>query len=191
MNRKNAILSIFILGGAALITWAGIKGYSINKKPDIRYLNTHFDLINELAERIIPLSDTPGAKEVGAGEIILYLIINTANRHNQNLFIEGLKSVDQYALEKFGKTFVDLKISQQDFIVDFFYKKDNYLPRKLQRVSNKILGKPFFATLKYYTTLAYCTSKKGATQALAYDYIPGEYKGCIPIVLNQPSWATK
>ena len=49
----------------------------------------------------------------------------------------------------------------------------------------------FFNILKQYTTIAFCTSQEGATKALAFDFIPGEYIGCMDISENQRSWATK
>ena len=38
---------------------------------------------------------------------------------------------------------------------------------------------PFFAGLKETTVLGYCTSEIGATQALAYAHVPGDYRGCL------------
>jgi hypothetical protein len=30
----------------------------------------------------------------------------------------------------------------------------------------------------------------GATRALAYDHVPGEYHGCVDLAPGQKSWAT-
>jgi hypothetical protein len=38
--------------------------------------------------------------------------------------------------------------------------------------------------------LGYCTSEVGATQALAYAHVPGDYRGCVPLRPRQKGWAT-
>lgn len=47
----------------------------------------------------------------------------------------------------------------------------------------------FFKILKDYTLTGYFLSETGATQALAYDKIPGGYWGDIPLAANQKAWA--
>jgi hypothetical protein len=50
---------------------------------------------------------------------------------------------------------------------------------------------PFVKTLKELVVLGYATSKIGATQALAYDHVPGRYRGCVPLTAGQRTWATR
>jgi hypothetical protein len=47
----------------------------------------------------------------------------------------------------------------------------------------------FFKLLKDYTLTGYFLSETGATQALAYEKVPGGYWGDIPLAPNQKAWA--
>jgi hypothetical protein len=47
----------------------------------------------------------------------------------------------------------------------------------------------FFKMLKDYTLTGYFLSETGATQALAYEKVPGGYWGDIPLAPNQKAWA--
>jgi len=46
----------------------------------------------------------------------------------------------------------------------------------------------FFKIAKDYTLTGYFLSETGATQALAYDKIPGGYWGDVPLAPNQKAW---
>ena len=47
----------------------------------------------------------------------------------------------------------------------------------------------FFKMLKDYTLTGYFLSEVGATQALAYEKVPGGYWGDLPLAPNQKAWA--
>ncbi|RYF85938.1 MAG: gluconate 2-dehydrogenase subunit 3 family protein [Chitinophagaceae bacterium] len=191
MNRKKAIFSMFVLGGGVAATYSGYKFYSISRQPDFAFLENNILLIAELAETLIPATDTPGARDVQAELAIVSLIKKAADKKTQNNFIEGLKDVNGFANDQYDKEFTQLTKPQKQEVVSHFARRGKNFSGLLGKARNKLLGKSFFDILKYYTTVAYCTSRKGATQALAYDYVPGKYQGCIPLTAGQKSWATK
>jgi hypothetical protein len=47
----------------------------------------------------------------------------------------------------------------------------------------------FFKILKDYTLTGYFLSEVGATQALAYERVPGGFQGDVPLTANQKAWA--
>ena len=47
----------------------------------------------------------------------------------------------------------------------------------------------FFKILKDYTMTGYFLSEIGATQALAYEKIPGGFQGDLPLRPDQKAWA--
>ncbi|MEO6314638.1 MAG: gluconate 2-dehydrogenase subunit 3 family protein [Chitinophagaceae bacterium] len=191
MNRKKAILSFFLIGGGATAGFSGYKWYNIHKTPDILFLENNKALIADLAETIIPASDTPGAKAAMVDTTIITMIKDVADRKTKNIFIDGLKEVEAYAGSHFSKSFTLLSPVQQKEVVSHFRDKGKNYAGILGKVKNKFMGKSFFHVLKEYTTTAFCTSKTGATQTLAYDFIPGRYNACMPMAPGQKSWATK
>lgn len=190
MKRKTAIFSLAALTAGVAATFSGYKWYSVHKTPDLNYLDAHQQLIDHLTEIIIPSTDSPGAKDTRAFETVISLIKH-AGRTTQNNFIDGLKSVQQYSKDEYQKTFIELPKETQIKVVTHFQKEGQNYSGKLGKIKNKLLGKSFFHILKEYTTIAFCTSQQGATQALAYDYIPGKFEACISLQPGQKSWATK
>ncbi len=191
MNRRKAILSIFLAGGGLSAGFSGYKWYHIHKTPDIGFLENQTALVADLAEVIIPATDTPGAKAAMAHTVIISMMIKVADRKTKNIFIDGLKAVQQYSNEEYHTTFTSLSKAQQHLVVKYFREKGKNYPGLLGKMKNKLLGRSFFHVLKEYTSIAFCTSKTGATQTLAYDYIPGGYRACEPMAAGQKSWATK
>ena len=47
----------------------------------------------------------------------------------------------------------------------------------------------FFKLLKDYTLTGYFLSETGATQALAYEAVPGGFWGDLPLAPGQKAWA--
>ncbi len=191
MNRRKAILSIFLAGGGLSAGFSGYKWYHIHKTPDIGFLENNTALVADLAEVIIPATDSPGAKAAMAHTSIISMIVKVADRKTKNIFIDGLKAVEQYSQQQYNAAFTSLTSAQKQLVVKYFREKGKNYAGLPGKIKNKFLGKSFFHILKEYTTIAFCTSKTGATQTLAYDYIPGGYKACMPMTHGQKSWATK
>ena len=191
MNRRKAIFSFIMIGAGAVATYSGYKLYQVNKKPNLSFLDENTDLIAALTENIIPRTNTPGAIDTGSPAIVIAMIKNNADRKTQNNFIDGLQDVKNYTANNFDNPFAQLPFASQQKIVQRFYEKGKNYEGNVGKAKNKFLGKSFFDILKEYTSIAYCTSKEGATLALAYDYIPGKFEGCVPLKAGQKSWATK
>jgi hypothetical protein len=191
MNRRKAIGNIILLTGGATLTVTTYKGYQWFKKPDIDFVFQKKQLIEALAETIIPKTETPGAKEAGVADAFLVLLKDCTPRPTQNRFIEGLKELMNYSSSEYKKSYIDCTIEEQSTILRHFQKKGKPFKGMLGKVQNKFLGKSFYATLAEYTTYCYCTSELGATQGLSYVLVPGSYNGCINLEKNQRTWATK
>jgi Gluconate 2-dehydrogenase subunit 3 len=191
MNRRKAILSFFLIGGGATAAYSGYKWWKIHRTPDLLFLQNNKELIGDLAEVVIPRTDTPGAKEAGVAQFIVATISDCSDRKTQNNFIDGLKQLAAYSIATYNKSFGGLSAAEQIKTVAHFRDKSKLLAGIVGKVQNKLLGKPFYLILRELTTTGYCTSKLGAMQGLAYQYIPGTYQGCLPFVKGQKAWATK
>jgi len=190
MNRRKAIVRILLFGTAGAAIAGGVGYRHFYKTPDLSELDQQLPLLTELAEVIIPETDTPGAKKAGVGNFIITMIKDCSSLKVQNRFLYGLSDVEAYATRRYGKSFVNCDKAAKSAIVAHFEKRDSPYPGLMGKVSKKLLGDSFFMTLKKYTIIGFCTSMQGATQAMAYDYVPGRYQGCIPLQPEQKCWAT-
>ena len=191
MNRRKFISSLFILAGGAAATYYGSKYLELTDSPDINFLDQHKELIGDLAETIIPATDTPGAKEALVHEYIIHMIKHERDVKVQNNFINGIKDVEEYAFIEYKLPFQKLSKEQKITVVRYFQKEGENFTGKLGKLKNKVLGKSFFLILKEYTCIGYCTSMLGVTQGLAYQAIPSKYLAITNYSSGQKSWATK
>ena len=190
MKRRKAIIGISVAGAGIVAGTAGYKWYSFSKKPDIAFAENNKDLIAAIAETIIPATDTPGAKDAGVHDFILKMIKDCSTIKTQNNFIDGLKDLQAYSKKKYDRSYQECSPADQHQILKYFEQKDISSTGLIGKVRNRVLGKSFFAIMKERTVEGYCTSKLGATQALAYVFIPGSYQGCIDMAPGQKGWAT-
>jgi gluconate 2-dehydrogenase gamma chain len=199
MDRRDALKrTAWLMGGAiSAPALAGIlKGCTA--KPSVDWKPQFFSeeqaaIISEVAEIIIPKTDTPGAKETGVPGFIDLLLKDVYSKEDQDRFINELKAFDQEAITTKGDSFLDLDPEDQQAFVkqkhDEAVQAEANGPRAPRGTTPK---RPFVLMMKELTMLGYFTSEVGATQVLQYDPVPGAYKGCVPLTEagNGRTWAT-
>jgi len=191
VNRRTTIKSILAFGTLTVTSFSIYQWFNIHKKPDLDFINSHKNLLEELCELIIPATETPGAKDAGVADFIIKTVNNCLNVKEQNNFISGLKNVEKFSMDKYDKSFVNCNHDQKVDILTYFQKKDGYPYPILNKIESKLLGRPFYSQLREFTVYGYCSSELGATKGLAYDYIPVNFEPCTNLLPDQKSWATK
>ncbi len=148
-------------------------------------------LIEELAETIIPQTDTPGAKQAGVADFIINKVKFFLSNQERNVFALGLENIEMLSKRKFDRSFQSCTTQQREAILktleDREWRKES-LPSWVKR---KLFGRSFIDLLKTFTVEGFCTSELGATQCLVYDAVPVHYLPCVNLIQGQRSWATK
>lgn len=190
MKRRTALICIALASGTSLITYGGYKWVRLNSMPDLSKLKGYRDLISSLVDTIIPETETPGAKAVGVHDFVIKMVTDCTEIKSQNKFIDGLNELKSYTVQEFGKSFEICSLLERTKILSYFEKKDKPLPGLIGKAQIRYLGKPFFITLKEYSSIGYFTSQVGATQALRYSLVPARYIACMPYLTHEKGWAT-
>ena len=191
MKRKTAIKSILALVTLGASSGALFEFLKHRESIPLHLLPQKKELIAELAETIIPRTDTPGARDAKVEDFIIKMISENADAKTQNSFLAGLASLEHYTYNNYQKQFINCNAVQKAEVLKHFEEKETYSLDILNKVSKKLLGPSFFYQLRDLTVEGYCTSSLGATKGMAYDYIPVNYEACIPLKKNQLAWATK
>lgn len=175
MNRREAVQKITLLLGGVLSTelTAGLMGQVMNTGGSIPVSPEMQNLVAEVADVIIPATDTPGAKEAGAGEFIVRLMRDCYQRPEQEKFYGSLAKIETASKAAHGKGFAKLEAGARREILRQAATKD----------------KLFFRLMKQLTVAGYFTSEIGATKALEYLPIPGRFEGDVPMQPGQKAWA--
>jgi hypothetical protein len=125
-----------------------------------------FSTVEALSERIIPRTDTPGAKDAGVALLIDKAIV--AEPSLGPVYRGGIADLSALASETYGKQFTVLTEDQQIAIL---------MPLSLD--GNSSLGK-FFATVKGMTVEAYYKTEAGLKTELGWhgNTFLAEFPGC-------------
>ena len=192
MLRRKALKQLLLASSSLAAIGSSAAGWTytqLNKTPDWSLLRQHQDLLADLTELILPTTDTPGAKSAGVPAYVAHMVQKGLDVKSQNNFINGLADVSEYCKSNYGKPFGQTTPDQQIQTLTHFENKARSFNNLTTKARNLLMGKPFFAVLRDFTIIGYCTSELGATQGLAYDYVPGAFMACVPYVKGQISWA--
>ena len=193
MDRREALRKTALLMGAAVsaTALAGII-QGCKATPELTYTPSFFTeeqarIISELAQTIIPKTDTPGAKEAGVPGFIDQMLKECYKKEDQDKFITGLTEFEAAAKAAHGDSFIYLDAEKQLA----FVKAQNEAAVNAVK-ADPSQPRPFILSAKELTLLGFFTSEPGATQVLQYEAVPGSYKGCIPLseAGNGKTWAS-
>ncbi len=175
IDRRVALERISLMLGGALSPQmtAAVMGQTLNAGEKLDVSDAQKTLLAEVADVIIPTTDTPGAKAAGVEEFIVRVIRDCYVIEDQQNFYEGLARIDTASQKAHETNFVDLDSEQKIGIVEETVKND----------------RDFFKWMKELTVVGYFTSEIGATEALVYLPIPGKFEGDLPMQPGQKAWA--
>lgn len=189
MNRRDALSRVaLILGGTVLGANAFLEGCKPADKKvgaDQPFSADDISYLDEIAETIIPATDTPGAKAAQVGTFMTVMVNDCYTTEDQKIFKEGLNLLNAASNKKFSKNFVSITPEQRkELLIEVDKEAKDYM-------SSKKADDPkhYFRMMKELTLLGYFTSEPGATKALRYVAVPGKYEGCIPYKKGDRAWA--
>jgi hypothetical protein len=191
MNRRNYLRLTMASGLLAIVSFPLVNWFKLGWEIDLKDLREKRDIIAELAEMIIPNSDTPGAKAASVQDYIISVVSECTNARQQHKFLSGLVNLDVFAIRTFGRNFLTCNAHEKHHLILYLSENERFSFSTLNRIEDKFFGKPFYVKLRELTVEGYCQSKLGATQGLTYNYIPGPYVACTMLNPHQKSWATK
>lgn len=135
-------------------------------------------------ERLIPATDTPGARDAGVHRFMDAMLADVAEPEDQQAFKVGMEHFRQEAVRRYGQVFAQCEATQQDELIGVWEQKVFAPNADEQSVDVK-----FYKSAKQLVFLGFFTSEVGATQVLQYDPIPGVYRGCLPLEQVGRAWA--
>ena len=128
MTRRDAIKRTTLIMGYA-ISASAIAGVMNGCKADpvtaTTWIPSFFDqnqiqLVAEIAERILPATDTPGAKDVLVHHFMDQILKENFDTDAQQRVLNGLKSVDAASKKTYKKSFLESSNEEKDAILTEF-----------------------------------------------------------------------
>lgn len=188
MNRREAIRNVaFLMGGALTVSSLSVfqSGCSPSKeRGNNTFTNQQQNLLDSIADIILPETDSPGAKEAEVGSFIVLMLDDCYTQDDRNTVLESLNEIDSLGKRAYNKPFMDLTLEQQTDVI----KKLDHAAYTLNNEERKKVHEGY-KLIKELSLFGYFTSEKGATQALNYVMTPGRYEGCVDLKPGQKAWA--
>lgn len=201
MNRREVIKNVaLILGGTfsaptimAMNHWEqGIKANT--SIAAFSLTETQRKIVAEIAELIIPHTDTPGSKDVGVPAFIEMMLKDCYAQAEHLSFLEGLTSIEQ-------AKFLEMNESERHGVLKYLEQETKAEMKARQMKQTKMgdnddhedikkvpKGLPFWRLMKELTLLGYFTSEAGIKASFEYVQIPGKVEN-IKLKPNQKSYA--
>jgi hypothetical protein len=171
-NRRSFLLSGSVLLGSASLGRV-IEAFAAAGPRKASFFNeSEFATLRALVDVILPATDSPAASAADTHYFIDLAIPACASEVAQVVFRVGLRELG-------SQNFATARPSTQVALLKARAAAD--LPREYDG--------SFFKILKDYTLTGYFLSEIGATQALAYERVPGGFWGDLPLAPNQKAWA--
>jgi len=157
MNRRNAIRQLFVVAGGMAIA-ASCSGD--RTKASIALRNVRFSakderLLEQLAEAVIPETDSPGAAALNLHLFVMKMVDDCHGEEDQALFVKGLADAKRIRGKSPEET--------------------------LAYLQNLPPGDPFLGILKRRTIQGYLNSEYVMKNKLIYELAPGRYDGAAKV----------
>jgi hypothetical protein len=179
MQRRTALKQLMaVAGGAALLPACikNIKQVSLDLK-NLKVTPSQEELLAEIAETIIPSTETPGAKDLKLHQFVLRMVDDCYEPEAQQQFLAGLSAFDKMSNEKMGDSFIDLnKEKRESLLLELEAVKNGDNEAEKEKAINK-----FYSDLKNLTVQGYMTAEYVMTNQLYYNMIPGKFSGCVEV----------
>ena len=188
MNRREALSRVaLIMGGTVIGANLFLEGCApADKKTSLtEFTPDDIAYLDEISERILPATRTPGAKAAKVGAFMTVMVRDCYTEDDQKVFRSGMDKINEESNKKFDKAFMQITPEQRhELLVQIDNDQKQYAKNKKDNDPNH-----YFRLMKELTLLGYFTSEIGSTQALRYVESPGRYDGCIPYKQGDKAWA--
>ena len=169
LNRRALLLgAVFLVGGAAALTRFARESAASGEAGPV-FSPDQFALLEQIADTMIPPSDTPGALDAGVPEFVRQMLAEWGSHETHAQILGVLDAIEKQAWNRFGAPFLALPAERR---LDVMRTVD---AESLARQD------PAYGKFKWLVLVGYYQSEAGATQELRYELVPGAWRSCLPL----------
>jgi hypothetical protein len=210
MNRRELLKMIAAATGSVMIggefLLSGCKGNS--DSAPLAFTEENIAFLDEVAETILPQTNTAGAKAAGVGRFMTVMVNDCYTKDDQEIFHKGLNILDDACKKMHNVEFMKATPEQRkQLLVAVDKETKEYVKKKaetdnIQRQKEKqgqerntddfkaqTMPNHYFQQLKQLAIFGYFTSEKGRTEGLRYTPVPGKFQGVIDYKKGEKAFA--
>lgn len=173
MERRLVIKQVLIMAGGLALLPSCLKesGKSTILLKNISINLDQENLLGEIAETMLPKTDTPGGKQLKLHLYVLKMLDDCYEETEQRQFIAGMEQFKDYVYNKNAKSFTKLSTSQREGTL-IALENDKKLSPDLTA---------FYTIMKKRTIKGYLNSQYVMTNLIKWELVPGRYNGYYPV----------
>jgi len=191
MDRRTVIKNLaLVLGGAVLLPSCLHKDGS--SYIQLRHISLNSDqqsLIADIADTIIPKTNTPGAKDLNLPAFVLKMLDDCYKKKDQEAFLKGLNEFNDLVKKKYNSSFSDLEVKDREAVLTGIEnsgkpKGKGQAPARSFKPQKDLAVPPlntFYWAIKQQTIFGYTTSQYFMTKQIVYELVPGRYNAHFPV----------
>jgi hypothetical protein len=184
MQRRDLLKLIAAATGCALVGTQGALAAPAVRPAQPPFSKHDRVMLDEIAETILPRTNTPGAKDAAVGAFIARYALACYDPAQLRILQHGIITLDVLMRAKNGAGFLQAAPAQRQALLT-----DIDLQARQHAKASGGAPPHYFTLMKQLTLLGFFTSEPGSTRVLRYRPVPGKYKGCAPYKKGQSSWA--
>ena len=194
MTRREVVQGVVAMfGGAALLDVDGfLARYGEPARAAVMragigpFTAADIAFLDEVAETILPKTDTPGAKAAKTGAFMALMVTDTYSERDQQVFRDGMMALDEACRKAHGKRFVKATPAARLALLESLDREQH------EYTGQKKSDDPphYFRQMKGLSLHGYFTSEVGYTQAMRYLETPGRFDPCVPYGAGERIWAS-
>jgi hypothetical protein len=166
MNRKEALLRMTLLMGGSMMGAQALLSACTSKTSPFQLNDGELALINELAETILPATESSGgAKQANVAVFIQAFIQYYYPAEQQERLKSGLGKLQSKAQEAYNRSFIDLTTEQREALL-WDLEKETAASKDNEH---------YYGVFKELIIWAYFTSEAIVLKAFDYRPAPGVY----------------
>lgn len=155
------LMGLSTLAGGSLLTFESCSRQGRSSESQLLG-EAEKEFLNELAEIIIPTTDTPGGKAADPGAYIVLIHNDCLSDDQQNENKQLFDRLRFFYVEQSGKDFMRCSNEERE-----------HMTQKLESDKDEA-----YTRYKQLIVSAFLSSKTGASLFMKFNLIPGRYDGC-------------
>ena len=173
MERRLVIKQVLIIAGGLALLPSCLKesGKSTILLKNISINLDQENLLGEIAETILPKTNTPGGKDLKLHLYVLKMLDDCYEETEQRQFIAGMDQFKDHVYDKKAKSFNKLSATQREGVLIALENNKNLSPELTA----------FYAIMKKRTIKGYLNSQYVMTSLIKWELVPGRYNGYYPV----------
>ena len=166
MKRREAVRHLFIIGSAVWL-FPRCNGKQGNLKQLLKL--SELELLTDIAETVIPSTDTPGAKALGIQHFINKIITDCRSPEYQKQFVASLNAFEYHIKKNTGERWSALGVEKREKVLNNIWKGGDETVRHCIK------------EIRELTIKGYKNSEYYITKVQKYKISPGHFYGCVKV----------